>query len=348
MDEPFRVIQWATGPIGSTMVRTMLRKRSVEVVGAIVHSREKVGRDLGELVGMSKVGITASDDADEVLKTAADVVMIATPAALMNKGSWNENVEQISKALKAKKNVITVSGFIYPWKYCPEIAQQLDCLAKENGVSLLGTGLNPGFLFDYLTVVLSGCLARVDRIIMRHCEDETEYDSLPIMRDMLGFGRSPEEYEKRHFRRLLDYQTALFAECAHFIADSVGWELTELKPKLEVFTAKEPLQISCMRIDPGTVCAYRFVLQGLKEKDIAISIEFSGVVCPDKVKDVGEPGQTIWFEGLPTYGVELKGNLLTMGFLSTAAHAVNAIPRVIKAPPWLVSLKDLPVVVPIR
>jgi len=273
----------------------------------------------------------------------------------MYKGNWDENVAQISKALKAKKNVITTVGFMYPWATHPEMSQHLDRLAKENGVTLLGTGLDSGFIFDDLVLTLTSSQARVDRITIRHCEllmsDRPHlmgYDSLLIQEEMFGIGLIPEEFEKRISRRMVNYLATIYGESAYLVADILGWKLTKVEPRLESYTAKEPLKAPFMEIKPGTICAHKLTLEWLREKETAFSLEYSVVAFPEKVKDVGEPGQSIWIDGRPACGIEFKGDLVDWGLLSTAAHAVNAIPRVVEAPPGFVCLIDLPLVTSIQ
>jgi hypothetical protein len=135
MARKYKVIQWGMGLCGTPAVRMMLRKSSIELIGVIVNRPEKTGRDIGELSGADATGILASNNVDEVLKRDADVVIHMTSSSMMEVGNWDKNRDEIIVALKARKNVITTTGFVYPWRTCPEMCRQLDEVAKENGVT---------------------------------------------------------------------------------------------------------------------------------------------------------------------------------------------------------------------
>ncbi|MDY6880396.1 MAG: hypothetical protein SV686_09140 [Thermodesulfobacteriota bacterium] len=345
MDEKIRVIQWATGACGRDVVSLITQKRNIEVTGAIVHDASKVGRDLGDIIGekkknfRKKLGIIASDNEDEVLKTKADVVVINTPASPV------DNAEQISKALKAKKNVITTVGFMYPWKTYPEISQEIDRLAKENGVSFLGTGAYPGFL-SYLPSILTGGLARIDQISMEYCDDLTHWDSITMVRDKMRIGTNPVEFDKSEDRP--HWIAQIYAEVVHFIADYLGLELTDLRQTWERYVAKEHLQTVCMEIEPGNVCAFKVTNEGMRGNDVLISIIYDCVVCPDRVKKPREPGCSIWLDGRPPMEIDVNIDYGRWAMLLTAAAVVNAIPLVVQAPPGLITLKDLPPVIAVQ
>ena len=49
----YRVVQWATGNVGSRALRETIRHPDLELVGVYVHSPEKSGRDAGELAGLA-------------------------------------------------------------------------------------------------------------------------------------------------------------------------------------------------------------------------------------------------------------------------------------------------------
>ena len=68
----YRVIQWATGLVGQEAIEGVLAHPELELVGAWVHSADKVGRDVGEICGIGPIGVTATDDLDEICAIDAD------------------------------------------------------------------------------------------------------------------------------------------------------------------------------------------------------------------------------------------------------------------------------------
>lgn len=345
MSGKYKVIQWGMGLCGTPAVRMMLRKKSIEVVGVIVNRPEKAGRDIGELAGDKAVGILASNDIGEVLQRDADVVIHMTSSSMMEVGNWDKNRDEIIVALKARKNVITTSGFVYPWRTCPEMCRQLDEVAKENGVTLLGTGAAPGFHPEFLPLVLSGTVARVNHVLIRQWEDDTPVTAAWF--HYLGYGQSIEEIGAQGTSKIKNALINFYAESFYCIADALGWELTEIKSRSEYYTATETLQVALGEIKPGTICAQKLIMDGMRGEDVVITLEQVFKVCPDKVKEP-EGSNSIWIDSRPTVGLTLTGDWWHWVGPLTGFHAVNCIPRVVAASPGFVSLTDLPLVTAIR
>jgi len=348
MDQ-YSAIIWGSGVVGSQIVRVLSRKKSVRIVGGIVHSPDKAGRDIGTISGLPyEMGLTVSTEPKEVLKnSAAEVVLLVTQASRFYQGTFDKNVEQIIMSLNSGKNVITTTGFLYPWRLIPEIAEQIDQTARKNNVTFFGTGLNPGFLSDILLMFLTAPLVRVDRIKIRDMEDMTLYNSVPIMRDMLGYGLTPDEFQEKIAARFEAYMKDLYSECIHFLADSLGVEGLEIRSRLQSYTTSKKVKTVCMKIEPGTIVSQVFVLEGLKDGEPFITIEYGAKPCPDIVEEGGPLGQTIEIDGSPSVSFDLKGDLVERGILSTAGHVINAVPHVVASSPGIVTRRDLPPFVPI-
>ena len=157
----FRVVQWGLGAMGSGMARLMLEKDGLELVGGIDMRPDFVGKDLGDvLCAGRKLGFAVTSDPASVLDGAkVDLVVIATT-------SWTkEQMPDLKKILSAGINCISIAEEMSaPEAQSPALAEELDELAKKNGVSILGTGVNPGFVLDLLVVALSGVCHKVERI----------------------------------------------------------------------------------------------------------------------------------------------------------------------------------------
>src|SRR5262249_6387355 len=154
-----RAIQYGVGPIGASIAKLMREKQAVEICGAIDTDPAKVGRDLGEVVGAADApwGVTISADANEVLQQAADVVIHSTSSALP------KVMDQLISCLEAESCVVsTCEELSYPYRTYPELAAKLDTVAKDWGVALVGTGVNPGFVMDKLVVTLAGVSQRIE------------------------------------------------------------------------------------------------------------------------------------------------------------------------------------------
>src|SRR5262249_25803806 len=75
-----RVMHFGLGPIGAAVVKQVAVRPGFKIVGAIDIDPAKVGRDLGDVVGLPKrLGVKVADDAAKALKAARpDVVVLCT------------------------------------------------------------------------------------------------------------------------------------------------------------------------------------------------------------------------------------------------------------------------------
>src|SRR5271163_104150 len=129
-----RVIQWATGGVGKAAIECVLNHPELELVGCWVHSTDKNGLDVGEILGTAPVGVTASSSIHEVLALDADCVMYSP---LVPKD------EEVVAILRSGKNVVTPVGWVYPELSNPRVKAIADA-AVEGGVTLHGSGIHPG------------------------------------------------------------------------------------------------------------------------------------------------------------------------------------------------------------
>src|SRR5579859_3790322 len=129
----------------------MREKQAIAIIGAIDTDPAKVGRDLGEVAGATDApwGVKVSADAKEVLEQAADVVIHSTSSSLP------KVMDQLLACLEAESCIVsTCEELSYPLRTYPELASSLDKAAKDWGVALVGTGVNPGFVMDKLVITL--------------------------------------------------------------------------------------------------------------------------------------------------------------------------------------------------
>ncbi len=156
-----RVIVYGIGAVGRDLVIPLLKK-GVKIVGAIDVNPDLVGRDLGDIVGWeSPIGVKVSDDTDRVVEeSGADVALLcmSTDLTVMR--------PHFERCLKQGINIVTATdGVGYPWRIAPDMARELDALAKENGVSLLSSGWQDPYTI-HLCTFLAGTCYEIDSIEM--------------------------------------------------------------------------------------------------------------------------------------------------------------------------------------
>lgn len=337
MPKKIRTIQYGLGAMGSQMAQLMFSKRCLEVVGAISASGRLAGEDLGKAIGLDQeVGIEISADARKVFSTVdADVVLHAT-------SSWmEETFSQIREALETGKNVITIAEEASnPWvKSTERVAQEIDELAKKKGVTFLGTGVNPGFMLDYLPIALTGVLKEVDKIHIRRVIDWSRYGLGPF--EHICAGKNIEQFNEAHAKGEVAFHVGL-EQSMRLTAEALGWEVDEYKETEEVRISKSRRETQHGVIKPGTVCGYDQVGYGFRQGKEVLTYEMVGIVNPDPQEDGTDVGTYISIDGVPSAEITVGGELAAQGGWATVASVVNSIPRVVAARPGLVTVAELP------
>jgi len=155
-----KVVLWGLGSMGSGMAKYLIDKQGIEITGAIAHRESKKGKDLAEFIDREEeTGVKIVNDPLNVIEEDVDVVLHATSSFL------TEVFDQLKLIAEQKVNVITIAEeMAYPSVVDEKIAAKLNELAKENAVSILGTGVNPGFVLDLLILTMTGVCVEVNKI----------------------------------------------------------------------------------------------------------------------------------------------------------------------------------------
>lgn len=331
--EEIRVVQWGLGAMGSGMAKLILEKPRMRLVGAIDKDPSKVGKDLGEVLDLGRrTGTAVMESAEDVIASARpDVVIIATSSFV------KDVMPQITCAVRHKANVICIAEeMAFAAAQSPDEAAEMDALARENGVTILGTGINPGFILDTLIIALTGVCARVERIRARRVNDLSPFG--PTVMKTQGVGTTPEEFEAGLKSGEIVGHVG-FPESMHMIASALGWKLDRIEQTREPIISRTERKTKYIEIKPGMVAGCNHVAHGFVDGREVITLEHPQQVVPS-AENV-ETGDYIWIEGTPSINLAIKPEI--PGGTGTIAIAVNMIPHVVAARPGLLSMKDLPV-----
>jgi len=328
--EKVRVVLYGVGAMGSHIAKFLLEKEGVEVVGAIDVAEDKVGKDLGEVLGLDKqLSIAVSNDPDAVFsRVKADIMVHATTSFL------KQVYPQIAKALEHGVNVVsTCEELAYPYITEPMLAQKLDKLARKHGVTVLGTGINPGFIMDTLAITLTGVCQKVERIkVTRIINAATR--RVPFQKK-IGAGLSVKEFRDRIERKTITGHVGL-EQSISMIASALGWELDEIEvDPTEPIVAKTPVESEAIRVEPDQVAGLRQCSRGITGGREVITLDLQAYIGAEEEYD------SISIEGLPSLHMKIAPCIHGDG--GTVAMIVNSIPKVIRAQPGLVTMKDLPI-----
>lgn len=329
MMKKVRVVQFGCGPIGRSVVRYARNRPDIEVVGAIDIDAGLAGRDLGEVAGIDdKLGVLISAEADAILsQTKPDVVFLTTSSSL------RVVYAQVGKCIGAGANVIsTCEELAYPYRKEPRISADIDKKARNEGVTVLGTGVNPGFVMDTWPLFMTGICQQVKKIRAVRVQDASTRRG-PFQKK-IGAGLTLEQFNELVAAGTLKHVG--LPESIAMIASGLGWELDKITESIEPVVARSRVETDSVTVRPGQVAGVRQVGKGIRAGDELISLEFEAYVGAPESYDA------VYITGTPGLEAVIKGG--TPGDIATAAITVNCVHRVMDAPPGLLTMKDVPIV----
>ena len=332
--ENVKVIMWGIGEMGKGMVEMLLDKKGVEIVG-VVGRTYRLGKSMYDYLDVERgdrEDIIIKEYDELIKEKAADVVIISTDSFT------KDNFDKIKLCLENKINVIsTAEEMSYPYAQEPELAKEMDRIAKENGVTVLGTGINPGLIMDLLVVTLTGACIDVESIKAERVNNLSPFG--PAVMNGQGVGITVDEFNRRVKENTLDGHVG-FPESITMVADALGWELSD-----EIELSREPIVSSVYRKAPNAEVQAGDVagcnMKGFGKVDGQLKIE---MVHPQQVEpqlEGGSTGDYITIKGTPNINMSITPEV--PGGIGTIAMCVNMIPQVINSRPGLKTMIDLPV-----
>ncbi|MBM3278492.1 MAG: dihydrodipicolinate reductase [Candidatus Handelsmanbacteria bacterium] len=325
MTSPLRVIQMGLGPIGQRLVQYLSQRPHLKLVGALDIDPAKEGQDAGLLSGTRALGVAVSADPTQVLGLEAQVVLLTT-------GSSLTRIEaQIASCVRAGKSVVsTCEELACPFDDQPHIAARLDELARNHGVAVLGTGVNPGFLMDALPLFLSSACQEVRAVeVQRH--QDASIRRLPFQRK-IGAGLSPEEFATQH--RAGQIRHVGFAQSINLIARAFGWTLDQVEEAVEPVIAHRPTASSFIQVEAGQCAGLRQIGTGRAQGRVRITLELEAYLGHPR------PHDTVVLRGQPEIRSTVSGGV--DGDIATCAMVINALPALLQARPGLRTMADIP------
>jgi 4-hydroxy-tetrahydrodipicolinate reductase len=326
MSDAIRVIQYGLGPIGSAVARHIVERPGIELVGGVDIDPTKVGSDLGEVLGLDRpLGFPVVEKLAEI-QEVADVVMHTTSSY------FDLFHDQVVEILEAGFDIVsTAEELSFPWLANPDEAAAIDQVARRAGKTVLGTGVNPGFLMDSLPLFLTAICQRVDRIDVTRAMNAS-YRRGPFQAK-IGSGLTVDEFNTRMAAGRMGHVG--LPESVGMVMHTLGRKLVRYESSVEPVVAEEWVKTDHFEVAPGRVRGLKQVARAWSEEGEFMTLTFIAALDSPTDQD------TILISGRPDLEVTLKG---TNGDIATVAIAVNAIRRVQEAAPGLVTMRDLPIV----
>lgn len=338
-DQPVRVVQWTTGKVASESIKAILKRPNLQLVGVFAFSRDKHGRDVGELAGLEKpLGINATAELDDILALKPDCV-VHMPL--------HPDVDQLCQLLQAGINVATTASFITGYGYGEEARARLEAAAQQGGASLFGSGINPGWINSVATAA-SGLCKEVNLIRI------TESFNIGLWaadanQNELGWGRPANDPGHADDIRSA---TLPFGDAVEVIARLYHIELEDIRCEVEFAYASEDLDVPGRDVKQGTVAGIHAkwlgIYQGHPIIDCSVVWTVAEEITPAwdiamayQLEIIGTPKVSMKIDVLPDDMTLPMEELMKIGFMFPAMPVVNAIAPVVAARPGIVTYADL-------
>ncbi len=325
-----RVVLWGMGAMGRGIASALLERPNYEIVGVISSSSR--GRSLAEIIGDGNSTVVATARPEALLQPGlADAVIISTASFT------HEVAPQIKQAVQAGMHVVTIAEeMAYPAAQSPDLARELDQLAREQGVAILGTGINPGFVLDSLIIALTRVCLDIKSIHAIRVNDLSPFG--PAVMRTQGVGTTVAEFEAGLAAGTIVGHVG-FPESIQMIAEALGWELDEIVQTQEPIVSSVYRETPHVKVQPGMVAGCRHIAYGKKNGKILITLEHPQQVRPE-LENVNT-GDFIHIAGTPEINLAIRPEI--PGGIGTIAMAVNMLPLLCVASPGLKTMLDLPI-----
>lgn len=338
----YRVVQWATGNVGSRALRHAIEHPDLDLVGVWVHSANKVGHDAGELAGLAPIGVRAVNDLQSVLALKPDCVLYMPHVC---------NYDEICAILESGANIVTTRMELQNIAALdPVQCARIEQACRRGNSSIHATGASPGFITEALPIVLASIQRRLDSLHIQEFADCSSRNSPEMLFEMMGFGARPGPANEGQ----LAHARLCFGPSLQLIATSVGLPIERFEVTGAQGVARRDVHIAAGVVPAGTVAATRTSVCGIRNDKPLMTFTSTWFVSEDvETSD----GKTWEFRSPSGWRVLLQGDCpidlsiafpvplenyaeMTPGL--TANRPVNAVPYVCEAPAGIRTTTDLP------
>lgn len=338
----YRVVQWATGNIGTRSLRAVIDHPDLDLVGLYVYSEDKEGRDAGQICGTGDVGVAATRDADQIVALHADCVLYMGD---------RPDVDVICRLLESGSNVVsTRSEFHRPESMRPDDRARLEEACRRGGTTLYSTGSSPGFITEALPLVLLSIQRRLDLLEIDEFADMSSRNSPEMIFRLMGFGRDPASFDPAG---LAHHAVHSFGGSLGVVADAVGLPLDDIRGSAAVAAATRTVEVAAGRVEAGTVAAQRMEVTGHHRGRPLLRFRANWYLTPDlePAWAMRDTGWRVQVHGDAPLDIDIRFPVPPEEWAATSpgltAHRpVNAVPYVCAAEPGIRTSAELPNIVP--
>ena len=343
----YRVIQWATGAMGKTCLRSVIDHPDLELAGLYVYSENKAGRDAGEIAHREPTGVLATRSMDEILALDADVVIHAPRIQF----PYDAHKEDICRLLASGKSVISVNGHSFPAYHGPAYAKTFEDACRAGNSALFCTGLNPGFVVDKIATVATGICTQIDSISIREVYNCWEMPVADYVFGVMGMGSDPAELDLSS-SPLAEVLEGQFAEQVCHLAQRLGVKPDHIEPDHEVTITPKDIHAVAGLVAAGTVAATNWRWHAVVDGKRFITLSINWIMDENlpgyenfehwTIQIRGKPGLNISMDLVEPEDTSVRTKAVQYG---VAGSVINSIPEVCEAE---AGIFELPVFAPYR
>ncbi|HPR23684.1 MAG TPA: 2,4-diaminopentanoate dehydrogenase [Bacillota bacterium] len=328
-----KVIIWGLGAMGGGVADMLLSKKGVDIVG-VAGRGKKIGTSMYDYIKTEKgdrEDVIIGDAEDVIKPGSADIVILCTD-------SFTKNAfPRLKFIMEQGINVITsAEEMSYPKAKEPELTEELDKIAKKNGVSCLGTGINPGHIMDMLVLIMTGCMVDVEHITSRRVNSLSPFG--PAVMEEQGIGIAVEEFKKRKAEGTMAGHVG-FAESVGMMAEGLGLEVEKFSQDMNPITTDVDRKSPYGFAKAGSCAGVSMEADAKLTGGMEIRMEHPQQIEPEQVGV--QTGDYVIIKGTPA--INMVNSPEVEGGLGTIAMCANMIPQVINAKPGLHTMLTLPI-----
>jgi 4-hydroxy-tetrahydrodipicolinate reductase len=342
--EPYRVVVWGPGVLGTLLLQEILRLPELDLIGVLAYSRTKDGVDVGTYLRSEPIGVAMTTDKERIFDLHADCVLFCTQATA-GADAGSETTRDVCRLLASGKNIVTAVGYHYPAFHGHKLLDMLESACWAGGTTLHSTGVNPGLFNERFATTLSAVCTRIDSIVVQEIGMGGAVDSIDMMR-MVGWGQPPPPAAE-----IMDLAARYYGESIAHACALLGRTVERIEPECDFVLADRDYELSGMTVPEGTMgCVihkFTAIVDGrpffrLEEYFIAhADLAPVPVPCPAH--------WTVTIEGAPTSirasidmqrsfaenGPPADGDDALPAYYATGVSMIQAIPVVCAAPPGI-------------
>jgi 4-hydroxy-tetrahydrodipicolinate reductase len=314
------------GFIGQEIARAAQASEELTLVGAVDTNPQLLGKGLGEVLGIPALKLKISDSIQKAVGGRRKALLLHATGSRLP-----QVMDQLLAAIKAGMSVVsTCEELSFPYLKYPELAEKLDRAAQRAGVSVLGTGVNPGFVCDRLVATLGQVCGNVSSVqVSRTVDARTRREAL---QRKVGAGMTEEEFAELAERDAIGHVGLI--ESAALCAVGLGMDCDDFEEELLPVIAEEDIPGAAFAVKQGRVAGIFQTAVGLEDGQERVRLELTIAVGAEN------PSDRVVLAADPRVEMEIKGGVA--GDKATANTLVNAAARAVKAEPGLLTPLELP------